>query len=253
MALWQAQVDELRRVALQQAEEEADAWELDMLARTNPMAELMGRVIAQYFPTVIRDEAWEIELWQQLFDWDRASYSLQPSWWSDMPVRDPTEPPNGFFNASWAKLYLPIKIGNEMTALRWIFGRAVDHQLDPEKEAAFQQVVDELSAYRTEHFGDPSEATIDPQGDCGIVTEKVICLGQWTELLPTDGTHVEVALGTTSAIDAVTQLELNDAKKLRAARIAKEEQAVLVEKKAVELMKTANVEVHLHLGSDDEA
>ena len=80
----------------------------------------MSQVIERNFPASVRDERWEIDYWQRIFDWERASYDAYPSWWSRSSPRDPELDPSDFVNASWAELYLPVRPGLELAALRWI-------------------------------------------------------------------------------------------------------------------------------------
>lgn len=252
MADWNAKVEEIKAKSLSAAREQAEAWEQDMLLRVNPVAELINRVIKQNFPETVRDEGWEVEVWRQLFDWDGAAYFLHPSWWSNLQMRDHTRAPTDFFNASWARLYLPIKLGFEQQALRWIFGQATTTPLSPEYEVTFARLQKELSDYRRLNFGDERETVIQPDGTSPRFEEKSLFLGQWTELLPTDGTHVEVVQAITSAADTLTQGELADATKLRAAQIAGEERDNALKQKAMtEAKKPMDAQVRINAGNPE--
>jgi hypothetical protein len=144
-----------RTKALEKAQAAADAWEADMLAGLDPVAEVVNQFTrSNTFPQSARDSVWEIELWQKLFDWERAEQVSFPGWWADGPLRDPTRDASDFVNASWAKLYLPIRPGMERIALRWIFGQSLA-PLNPAREKAFDILVEDLSEYRSERFGDP--------------------------------------------------------------------------------------------------
>jgi hypothetical protein len=66
-----------------------------------------------------------------------------------------------------------------------------------------------------------------------------VVLGKWRELLPTDGTHLEVLQGMTTAADAAVAASAARTVQLDAARIAEQEQDTELKKKAVALATTA--------------
>jgi hypothetical protein len=242
---WQQGVEEARAEARAKGAQAADAWEKDVAKQFNPIAELMNRVIAHHFPPAVRDDCWEIDLWQNVFDWESASYTAYPAWWGGA-MRDWTKDPVDFMNASWAKLYIPVKVGFELVALRWIFDKVMSHKSDAKKEAAFAKIVKELESFRTSSFGDKLETAITgtveshtehaDDDTCPVYEEKFLCLGHWHEVMPTDGTHVEVVQGMTSAEDPFTTIEVDTANKLRAMSILSQEQDVELKKKAVTAM-----------------
>jgi len=209
---WQQTVNNLTQEAKEKGQRNADAWEQDVIRRLNPIEEITQRIVNQYFPFDIRNENWEIDLWREIFDWDSASYLIYPGWWSDLPMRDYTKDTTYFINASWAKLYLPVKLGYERIALRWIFGKSIS-PLNPPKEAIFTKIVQDIETFRTTNFGS-KETNIINEGnnlDGGELKEKFITLGRWTEMLPTDGTHTEVIQSITNACDYYTKDEIEDA------------------------------------------
>lgn len=195
----------------------ADAWKAQMLRQLNPVFELINQLIKASFPPAVRDELWEIDLWQRLFDWEQASYEAYPSWWADGAMRDPTKDASDFINASWAKLYLPIRVGVEREALRWIFGQTITGELDDATEERLGALLEDFDAYRDNHFGAGEIATGD--GDCPHIEDRFMCLAQWNDLMPTDGSHVEVIQGTTTAADAITSKESEDAQARRLAEL----------------------------------
>jgi hypothetical protein len=204
MLAWNARVAELREAKLAELRTEADAWEQQMLRAVNPVAELMNRIVQHEFAGETRDEAWEVDFWQQVFDWEAAGYALYPSWWNPHgEVRDPMREPTHFFNASWAKLYVPVRIGFERQALRWIYGKTVDTPFDEATETAFDRLQADLATYRLASFGDEHEAPHGAPGDA--VAEQVLTMATWTERLPTDGTHVEVVQSMSSAADDLSR------------------------------------------------
>lgn len=228
-----------------QAQKDADTWEEGIMKTMNPLTEMINCIIQQLFPPAVRDECWEIELWQKLFDWDRASYVVYPGWWSDLPMRDPTKDPSHFFNASWAKLYLPVRVGMERLALRWIFGKAVAVGLAPEIETQFEKIEEDLNRYRGNKFGSPSEI-IELDRECRDFEEKVYCVSKWRELMPTDGTHLEVIQSCTSAADQFSRNEVDDADKLRNAMIENQKQDAELKKKAINQMTSpANIDINI--------
>jgi hypothetical protein len=248
VAEWEAQVSAARDAAREQARKQADEWEQQLLRDLNPLGELMARVISHEFAPTTRDDVWEVELWQHVFDWNAASFVLYPGWWSDLSPRDPQKPPNDFVNASWAKLYLPIKIGFERMALRWIFDRQVQNPLPDDMEAEFTRLETELSAYRTANFGNAEETATQPAPECDRWDERVLCLARWTELLPTDGTHVEVVQSATSAADPFSVDEVTALRELQAATVDSTLQDIELKKKAASGMKkevTADIRINV--------
>lgn len=234
--------------ALEQARQDADAFEQRLKAGLSPVNEMVSQIIDQHFPASVRDECWEIDYWQRIFDWERASFTAYPGWWSSGEPREPVLDPSDFLNASWAKLYLPVRAGLERSALRWIFGKAVAARLSPEIEARFDDVVEDLRRFRGNMIGAPDEVP-ELSRKCEPVLDKVHCMATWTELMPTDGTHVEVVQGMTSAADAVTGKEIDDARKLRKALLANERQTARLKDRAYDRMTQA-AEIKVHLGSE---
>lgn len=133
---WEAK----RETILEAAAEEAAAWEAGMRERLDPLKEMISQITA----TSLRDELWEIDFWQELFDWDQASHVAHPGWWSESGLRDPSKDAADFINASCAKLYLPVRPGMERLALRWIFGRTIDRPLESATEHSFDALLDDL-------------------------------------------------------------------------------------------------------------
>ncbi|NKE72896.1 hypothetical protein [Candidatus Manganitrophus noduliformans] len=258
---WKGDKDTLLKDAHEKGVEAANDWEQETLKQHNPIAEMMNIIINKYFTPSVRDEGWEIDMWQKLFDWDAASYVLYPSWWSGPTLRDSTKEPADFFNASWARLYLPIKMGKiggtsvERIALRWIFDKVTNGNLiDPNKEKTFTNIETELANYRKSYFGDDQETNIvsSTGEECPELKEKYTCLAHWTELMPTDGTHIEVIQSMTSAADQFSKNEVDDANALRNAMIESERQDVELKKKALtQVTQPANVEVRINTDKED--
>jgi hypothetical protein len=244
VAQWEADKAAALAGPTKRAQEEADAWERAIMATLNPVVALMDRIAKTHLVGEMSNEPWEVEFWRQVFDWDRAGISLYPSWWSTRPVRDYLRAPDDFLNASWARLYLPVRPGFERLALRWIVGRVRDTPLDPAIEAAFARVATELEEYRKATFGAASETKLGGTGGDEL-QEQFLTLAKWTETLPTDGTHVEVVQASTSAVDDVSRAQLEVAARTAIARVAGEEQDIELKKKAVSTFKPPNVEVRI--------
>jgi hypothetical protein len=214
------------------------------------MNEIIAQVVERQFPASVRDEMWEIDYWQRLFDWERATFVAYPSWWSGGLIRDPLLDPSDFLNASWAKLYLPIRLGMERAALRWIFGKSANVPLVPEVERSFDEVIADIEKYREKELGAAGELEEFTE-TCQSVKDLHKCLAAWEEFMPTDGTHTEIVLGTTSAADAITAKEVSDAAELRAAILKGQSKSSQLADKAESLMtEAASVEVHIGSPTD---
>lgn len=240
---WQDRHDE----ALANAQAAGDEFEARLRAGFSPVNEMVSQIVETHFPASVRDEAWEIDFWHRVFDWERASFVTYPGWWSGGDARAPERDPGDFLNASWAKLYLPVRAGMELAALRWIFGKVVATQLAPDVEQALAAFVDELAQYRTDHLGTADEMPALTT-ECQEVPERVYCLARWTELMPTDGTHLEVVQGATTAADAITAREIADAEALRTALLDGEVQTNRLRTRAYDQMTEA-ADIDIHLGT----
>lgn len=209
---WQNQkeVKEAERQA--KIETELQRWAVEFWKKFDPVSASM-QLLVSFLPPSSYDEGNEVELWNQLFDFDGSQIMLYPSWWSDRPLRDPAVGPSAFQNASWARVFLPIRLGFEELALRWLLTRqtAAGGTGSP-VEIRIKELVDEIQNFRTKNFGGLEEITVgSPTGTppCPMVENPYICLGYWEELLPTDGTHLEVVQAITSAADDLSQGRLD--------------------------------------------
>jgi hypothetical protein len=250
VAEWQAKDAALKAEARKKADAEWESIRKDALSKINPVHETMAVLIAHMFRSAARNDIWEIDLWERIFDWDHAAVRLYPSWWNNRPARDVQAAPTDFINASWARLFLPIRPGAEAAALRWIIG-ITQGPVGGALEHYIKGVTDQLRAYRTKYFGAEDELVVDPaQGtECPAFREKFICLAKWEELLPTDGTHLEVLQANTLAADDDSRGRLEDAEKVRNAQI---EQAAtenaLRDAAASGGLGTVTTQIHLHIG-----
>jgi len=250
LAKWQAEVERRLSEPRKAAEEEADQREAALLASLDPASELIDRVV-QTFPEVQTDEPWELEFWGQIFDWDRAGYYLYPGWWARNAARDWTKSPSDFLNSSWAKLYIPVRPGFERVALRWMIAKVLGGSLDPELEQALVRIDGEFRQFRTASFGDPLETKI---GTGDALEEKFLTLGRWTEMLPTDGTHLEVIQGITSAIDAYALEEIEATRAQRAMEASNEEQDIELKKRVLsQIGAKGQLNVNVDISTEETA
>lgn len=206
MEAWKAKRDTALAAATARAEEAWAKIRAEAVAGVNIVQEVIGAVIEQAFPSAVRNEPWEIELWEKIFDFDNAGVRFYPSWWNGRELRDPQSGASSFTNASWAKVHIPIRPGAEEIALRWLLAR----EIEPSRrtrlvDITITKVIDDLRAYRQTHFGGEDEVQMVPSSNvnepCPALTRPYRCLGRWEELIPTDGTHLEVLQATSSAAD----------------------------------------------------
>ncbi|HHT9104250.1 MAG TPA: hypothetical protein ACFYD7_00050 [Candidatus Wujingus californicus] len=200
---WKAKRDAALAEATARAETQWQQIRANLIARANIVQEVVGALIEQAFPRSVRDEPWELDFWERIFDFDNVSVRFYPAWWCGHDLRDPDTSATSFMNASWAKVYVPIRPGAEDIALRWLLVRSLTSTNSPLLEALIKQIVADLKAYRLANFGSEDEMYVTPQQDedCPTLTRPYKCLGKWYEHIPTDGTHLEVLQATTSGAD----------------------------------------------------
>jgi hypothetical protein len=203
IAEYNAQVAAAEAQALQQFA----VWQADHRASLNPKQELMRRFIGSMFQPDERDTVAELDTWEQIFEWDLMAARLYPGTWNGTgELRDPYLPADDFVNASWARLYLPVRPGYEEIALRWMYLRDKVKTGPLTIEDFIAKVLKDMRDWRMQNLGGPDEIVITPAAGqpCPDVVQRYVCLGTWTEDLPTDGVHTEVTLATTTAADPLT-------------------------------------------------
>ncbi|HET7463065.1 MAG TPA: hypothetical protein VFJ82_17565 [Longimicrobium sp.] len=249
MDAWREKVYDLRKAARAQALRAAEDWREAQLQSVSVLSELLDRAVATLIPEAQRSAAWMIESWRTLFEWESASFVLYPGWWSTRPMRDYTKDAADFVNASWARLYLPIRPGFEQQALRFIVGNT-QQTLDEQSEAAIQALVTQVNDYRVANFGDAQETVVTPPsgGGCPQHTEKVLCLGTWSDTIPTDGTHLEVVQASTHAADGMSRDQLDDGHAMRQAETADVNSTRLLKDAATANVKTGKLSVNVFTG-----
>ncbi|MGD2206928.1 MAG: hypothetical protein PVH17_09130 [Anaerolineae bacterium] len=194
--------------ARQKARQEAEPAVRQLITQADIRSELLARVI-QYLGSIIEGEG-DVEFWDRLIDFENIGYVLYPSYWSDDPVPFPEYGPTHILNASWARVYLPIRSvpaapgkTNEEKFL---------HQLYRPLESVWmtQQEFNQL-AFRVTNdlFGKQQEFAANGPKSVG---------DSWIETVPTDGTHVEAVLGATTAADDVTERRVEVAAAIEEAR-----------------------------------
>ena len=111
-------------------------------------------------------------------------------------------------------------------------------------EARFDAIEKDLKKYRKDKFGDETEI-MDPQGDGGS-PEKYETLATWSDLMPTDGTHLEVVQASTMAADEMTLAGAEAASELRQALIDSQKQDAKLKAKAHDqITQPASLEVKI--------
>lgn len=215
MEAWQSTVNRLRTergarvaVAVQQAETAFAVWQAEHRRTLNVSQELLRRFINTMFPADVRDEIAELDMWNIVFDWELAAARLYSGTWSgDGLLRFPELSAHDFLNASWARLYLPVRSGFEGIALQWILTRSVRGTMPASIQHFTEKVVREMEQWRISHLGGSDELVVTPASGqaCPNVTHRHVCLGTWTEDLPSDGLHIEVTQSPTSGADLDTQ------------------------------------------------
>jgi hypothetical protein len=96
---------------------------------------------------------------------------------------------------------------------------------------------------------------VELDAPCKEVPEQFVCMASWTELMPTDGTHLEVVQGATTAADDVTKSEIESAEELRDALLESEKRSAKLKDKALDQMTdpaTIDVRVGADGGADSE-
>jgi len=209
---WQADLSTLEQRTRARIAAAADTWERELRNATSDLSELTSSLVGSLLPAGLRDEPQEVDLWRELFDWSSVSYELVPGWWNGAQLNYPLEPAESIVNASWARIYLPVSVGAEDSALKWLYGTRLT-------DKAREGVVKDIQEYRTKHFGKEELQTHDEK--CGPrIDARSIHLGSWPELLPTDGTHIEILRGSTTAAGA-WELDERDAAESRALSVNK--------------------------------
>jgi hypothetical protein len=265
LATWQAEKSAHdKEVAARTAERAAKIesalaeWRRNYMKTFDPVSSAYQLLIAMLFPLEsMRDSGFEVEMWNKIFDFEATAFQYYPAWWSNRERRSPEKPADAFENASWMRVFLPIRPGFEQQALNLILDRRVFSVMqDPAKAAAIQKVLSELGLARSKYFGGTDEVQIVPGTPCPAVTRPYICLAHWDELLPSDGTHLEVVQAKTTAVDDVSDQSVTDAHQLMTARIGSQQSegdlTTTVKDKVSAAAAAPDVDVHIGIGTKRE-
>jgi hypothetical protein len=215
------------------------------------MQEVIGALLRS-LPGLPRD-VHEADFLEDVFDWKEADIRLYAGWWSGHELRDPSRPADNFINAAWARLYLPIKVSAEGPALRWIYDRVTSGSGSVSTEALITSIMSDLNDYRITNFGSADEIVVGtPSVDCPQVTRPYLCLGQWDDVIPTDGTHLEVMQATSTAADDYSRSLLDDSAALRAQQIERGiRENALRQKAETDGLGDMRTHVDLSIGNDE--
>lgn len=225
--IWVKEVSQNRADRTAKVEAMLEEWKKNYTKTFDPISAGFQLLIAHLFPPEAHeahDEGFEVEMWNKIFDFAQAAFQYYPSWWSGEERRNPGKPPDSFENASWMRVFLPIRPGFEEQALNLIIGRRVyTKPTDPLIANAITKVLKDLTTARDTYFGGVDEIKIIPGTPCPGIETPYICLGHWNDLLPTDGTHLEVVQAKTTAVDDTNEQSLNDAHTMITARISNQQ------------------------------
>ena len=253
-AEWQNEVDTRKAERAAKIEAALTDWRRQFWRDFDPAMAAMQLLVSTLFPASSRDESWEVDAWSTYFEFESGAIKLYPAWWSDKPMRDPQSGPESFQNASWARVFLPVRPGYEREALTWLVERRIFTQVTNASVAAtIDRFLDELNRYRSQHFGGAEELALSNGGDCPDVDTPFLCLGQWEDTLPTDGTHLEVLQANTTAVDDRGEATFDSAQQLvrRRAELV-HQQGELTGGVNTQVATTApTVGVQLHVGHDE--
>jgi hypothetical protein len=237
------QVAKLEQEAADAARIRFEAWKTEHRKNLNVEHELAQRFIAKMFEPDARDEVAELDLWNQVFDWEHAGIRLYSGTWNDGELREPSLSPHHFLNASWARLFLPIRPDYEEVALRWIYARRRTGPVAGRLQTFFDKVLKSLRDWRVENLGTEDEVVIGTPATgqiCPPVEQKYACLGTWEETVPSDGLHVEVVQAPTTAADGTSGAGQTSEDALRAAILAGVEADTALKTKVTATIKPNN-------------
>ncbi|TVP53995.1 MAG: hypothetical protein EA351_14155 [Gemmatimonadales bacterium] len=199
---WEAKVAALRSDALEAVQPEIVAATEELIKRIDVRAELIDLVVKQYIEPMQEGTALEIERWHRLIDFANIRWVLYPGWWSGAPMPFPELAPGHILNASLARVFLPVRrlagpvapgSTYEEKLLYQLFRPDLDSSVsDLEYNQMVGQIVDPLF-----------EAQSELQNEDGMPTPKPLGPA-WFETVPTDGTHCEIVLSSTTGADEGT-------------------------------------------------
>lgn len=184
-----------------------------------PASELMRRIISEFFLDPAQCDCDLVSELELIFEWENLSYRLSAPWWrASTQVNGLQSLRTSFLNASWARVYIPIRPGYEERAITWLMSVGaiprVPDELEyyladlranvlPQYERKFQpgqRDADEIAGSRDIQLTELDSRDWDHEYE-RLAGFKV--LDRWTVTIPTDGVDHETAL---SRCDAETPL-----------------------------------------------
>lgn len=179
-----------------------------------PISELMRRIILDYFgdPRSF-DTCKEVSNLEKMFEWENLAYELRAPWWNrDTSIKGLQSLRTTFLNASWAKVYIPIRPGSEEETISWLLAlhlisptplifpnlddieyyvRDMRQNLEPIFERSYQPGKDDAK-----EIEGPCDVLLTELGDDAWQNEYEAepgfeVLNRWTVTIPTDGVDYE--------------------------------------------------------------
>jgi len=188
------EVSRLLTSARREVEPEAQEAMRLILATTDVRDELLGAVFGQLIQGIFGVPNERIERWHRIFDFEQLGYVVFPGWHRLQRLPMPDLGARHLVNIPVARAFLPIKRGYERQALNLLIS------LDG---------LDQPSRFRYGQFLDAIEKEVDDANKLlanaqGIVQPQLLG-APWHESIPTAGSHVEMEVSVTSALDALAQ------------------------------------------------
>ncbi|EDM74938.1 hypothetical protein PPSIR1_20879 [Plesiocystis pacifica SIR-1] len=109
--------DEQAQVQYGLQEEELATLESEIGEDTLVPSQLMNRIIDRYFQSLRDGDFDSVELLHRVFEWEELQATLYAPWWDGDTDNDASASQTEFWNASWAKLYIPVRAGFEREAV----------------------------------------------------------------------------------------------------------------------------------------
>lgn len=231
------------------------SWRTAFMKTFDPVSSAFQLLIALLFTDAsTRDDGFEVEMWNKVFDFAETAFQYYPSWWNERGKRRADKSAEAFENASWMRVFLPIRPGFERQALNLILDRRVfTNTHDPRKTEAIDRVMTDLEKTRSTYFGGLDEIEISDSTPCPDVTRPSVCLAHWTDHLPTDSTHLEVVQAKTTAVDDVSETSIQDAHSMMTARIEGQQSqgdlTATLKDKVDDAALSPDIDVHIGIGT----
>ncbi len=172
-------------------------------------SEIMRRIITKYFGSFQPSSCSDINNMMKLFDWEKLSFKLFPKWWNDTTlINGKQSPPINFHNAGMAKIFLPLKYGNEEEAITLLHAAGILNVSDPLDY--MREYIDIITTLKNTVYKDPeidsTVAKTEIIKPCSIDMTPIKSddwnnnfehddgfnvLGRYAIVIPTDGIDIE--------------------------------------------------------------